>query len=822
MKRHPRRAHARAALPLPRLIRLAATSAALAGAFAPPAIAVTPVAAEPVAGETRQYAIAAGPLSEVLAQYAAASGVQLVFDPALLAGVRSPGLRGRLGVREGFEQLLRGSGYALQQHGEKAYSLRRTSAAASGTEPADGPARAPVLPAVAVRASGQLSDELPRPLAGGQVARGGRVGLLGNKDIMDTPFSTTNYTAQTIEDQMAGSVMAVLRNDPSVRDVFPEGGLGEYFNVRGFSMQSQEFAWNGLFGLVPHNRASTEFLERVEVLRGPGALLYGMSLGGTVGGVVNLVPKRAADAPLTRLTARLASESNLGAHMDVGRRFGAENEVGVRVNAARSDGRTAVNGQSQDRQLGSLALDFRGERLRAAVDAYNIEEEQTGGLPLLTTFATAQIPKAPDPATNGLPGAYAISRSKALIGSIEFDFSPQWTGFAAVGTKRQEGRGYLNNALGMNLRTTGTYTGVAMNVKNYFDVNSGEAGLRGRLRTGPVGHELVLSANALEQESGAVANRALWASNIHGPIVPSLAAEPVVAPKSSDTGLSSIALADTLSFDQDRYLLTLGLRQQRVRTKNFSPAGAVTSRYDEQALTPAVGVVAKPWAAAVSVYANYIEGLSQGGTVSDSTAANFGQVFAPYRSKQLEAGVKWREGGFLNTLSVFQITRPSLIKDNATNTYGTNGQQRNRGIEWTFAGEIERRLRLLGGASYLDPVTTRTNGGTLDGKTALGVPRWQLNLGAEWDTPWLPGLTVGATAIHTGAQFMDAANTQKLPDWTRVDLGVRYATRLAGHGVALRGGVINAFDKHYWSGVWNGYAAVGAPRTVQLSASVDF
>ncbi|EHD1638541.1 TonB-dependent receptor [Salmonella enterica] len=84
------------------------------------------------------------------------------------------------------------------------------------------------------------------------------------------------------------------------------------------------------------------------------------------------------------------------------------------------------------------------------------------------------------------------------------------------------------------------------------------------------------------------------------------------------------------------------------------------------------------------------------------------------------------------------------------------------------------------------------------------------NLGAEWDTSWLPGLTLRAVAIHTGAQYADDANTQKLPTWTRVDLGARYVTQLATHNVAIRASVENAF-----------HVASGIVIVAQLSYNID-
>ena len=73
-----------------------------------------------------------------------------------------------------------------------------------------------VMPTVVISASADASAQgLPSAYAGGQVARGGRVGLLGNVDVMDTPFNTTNYTQALIQDQQARSVADVLQNDPS-------------------------------------------------------------------------------------------------------------------------------------------------------------------------------------------------------------------------------------------------------------------------------------------------------------------------------------------------------------------------------------------------------------------------------------------------------------------------------------------------------------------------------------------------------------------------------------------------------------------------------
>ena len=154
-----------------------------------------------------------------------------------------------------------------------------------------------------------------------------------------------------------------------------------------------------------------------------------------------------------------------------------------------------------------------------------------------------------------------------------------------------------------------------------------------------------------------------------------------------------------------------------------------------------------------------------------------------------------------------------------------SGLQRNRGAEFTVFGEPVAGIRLLGGIAFIDAELVRTLGGQFDGNAAPGVPDMAINLYGEYDLPpWLaPGLTLTGRAIHTSRQFYNQANTQSVPDWTRFDAGLRYAFEgVSGKPVVLRATVENLFDDSYWASAARGFLAVGAPRTVIVSASVDF
>ncbi len=676
------------------------------------------------------------------------------------------------------------------------------------------------LDEVVVSEQAEAIGGLQKTYSGGQFARGGDLGILGKTDLMNVPFSTTNYTSELIDNQQALSVADVVMNDASVRTLTSRGGFGDDFQVRGFTVSNSDISMNGLFGLAPSTRIPLEMIERVEVLKGPGALTNGVGPNGSVGGSINVVTKRAADAPLTRLTTTYMGKSQFGTHLDVGRRFGEDNQWGVRVNGLVRGGEGNIDGGKQNLGLGSLGLDYAGARTRWSLDALATRGETKEFRPQINFAGTAlTVPEVPSPRLNFYPGTELKDNVKTVMSRLEHDLNDRTTLYGSVGYTdldyQQTFPSGRPDALG-NFNVSNAY------YDQYTKSLGADTGLRTRFNTGSVKHTLAVGVNYLDQETGYfyATSSTTNPSSLYNPSpLPAMTVARGAPGKSSQTNQSSLAIADTMSFVNDRVLLTLGMRDQTMEQENFNPASGVsTSHYKKSAVTSLAGLVFKPMKN-VSVYTNYTAGLTRGSTAGVTTA-NAGESFAPQKSKQNEVGVKVDWGQLTTQAAIYQIKKPGGITDPVTNVYSFGGEQRNRGLELTAYGEVLRGLRLMASASFNDAKLTRTQGGINQGNDAAGVPDHTFKLGLDWDTPWAQGLSLNGRVINTSAVNADAANRLRVAGWTRLDIGARYATNMAGKPVVFRANLENVADKRYW--VVSNYVTVGAPRTLMLSAAIDF
>lgn len=667
----------------------------------------------------------------------------------------------------------------------------------------------------------------------GQIAHGGRMGMLGEQKAMDVPFNIIGYTSKLVQDQQAKTIADVVNNDAGVQAVQGYGNYAETYRIRGFKLDGDDMTFGGLPGVVPRQVMDTQMLERIEVFKGANALVNGAASSG-VGGMINLEPKRAQDTPNATVGVDYTSDSQVGGTVDAGRRFGDNNQFGARVNLVHREGETAVEDDKHRTTLAAIGLDYRGDRLRSSLDFGYQKKTFHGGETGLNISGVDFIPRVPDPTKNySQKWAFSDIENEFGMAKSEYDLTDNWTAYAALGMQHAHETGVYSGPKLLN--ANGDATAGRLDTNRITDAYSGMGGLRGDFDTGFVSHKVNVgysaqiekdktawtmssvnpTTNIYDNHAVSIPDNAIFGGNYSDPLT------------TSRTRTQGWLLSDTLGVLDDQLLFTVGARHQKVVVRNYSNAtGAedTTSRYTESRWMPTYGVVYKPWEE-LSLYANHTEAL-QPGSVAPKTATNYGKSTGIAHSKQNEVGVKVdfdRVGG---SLSLFEIKKPSALQDSVTGVYALDGEQRNRGVELNVFGEPTLGLRLNGSTVWLDPEMTKTKDGANNGKDAIGVPRFYMVLGAEYDIKPVDGLTATARVNHSGSQYADSANTKKLDDYTTLDLGVRYRMHLnqEKNDMVVRVGVDNVTNEKYWSGVEdNGtYIFEGEPRTVKVSMSYDF
>ncbi|KWT11878.1 TonB-dependent receptor [Pseudomonas amygdali] len=764
----------------------------------------------------RAYEVPAGSLSAALTRFAGQAGVNLSVDPALVNGRNSSGLSGEFAVEEGFARLLQGSGLQLVPVGEQAYTLIPAPDSAS--------AGLQLAPTSIVGDSGSTDGQ---EYAGGQVARKGSQGMLGSRDFMETPFSMTTYTKDAVKNQQARTLGDLIASDPSVRATNPAGGRYEQFTIRGFSLFNSDVSYNGLYGILPTYTIDMEMAERVDILKGPSQLINGISPRGSVGGGINVVPKRATDKPITELTTSYASKGQAGAAVDVARRFGEDDKFGIRFNGVKQSGDTEWDHQSVDRDMAVLGLDFRGDRLRLSTDIGHTERDTDAPQERVQVGANAKVPNANDVRDN-YAQSWSKARTKDTFGAVnaEYDLSDSVMLYGGVGA-RKSNHDFLRHAVSVT-NDAGDFSVQPRDFTRDENVRTATAGARSWFNTGPVSHEVNLAASYfyMDFENGG-ARYAAAPSNLYNPVDTPTPSNPTRADSKvyTENRFSGVALTDTLGFFDDRLLLTLGARWQRVKVDDWTDNVKGDTSYDEEKVSPSGGILYKV-TDDFSVYANYMEGLSQG-KIAPSTSVNEDQIFPPFVSRQIEVGAKYDLGSYAFTASVFRIKQPAYETNTTSRVFGPNGKRRNDGVELTMFGEPLKGFRLQGGVMYIDSELTNTVNGTFDGNRAPATPEYNVNLGAEWDVPSVKGLTLTGRGIYTSSQYLDQANSKSIDSSERFDVGARYAFKVDQKDITLRANVENVMNKYYWSSAGASDDSepgltLSTPRTYLLSATIGF
>ena len=653
------------------------------------------------AQSVRAYDIPAGPLSRALSAWGAQSDRQLVFPPQLVEGRRSPGLTGRHDADDALTRLLDGTSLVWERVDGKTYALKQSGVPQAGggarDRPADGEPRGDAH--IAVLENVVVTADRPSSF-GADVAQ---VGTFRNARLLDVPMTINVVTKELFEAQAATSTYDGLRNVAGVSRQDANGSYFDHLMIRGIPLENRvSYKLNGTLAVVNQASNPLENKERIEVLKGVGALYYGFA---PPSGIINYVTKR-GDRDVAQVVASVNEYGAADVAVDFGRRL--SDRFGVRVNAFAGKRDPGIDDYHGERTFASIATDWEPiDDLKIFFDAEHVglEASETGAilLPAAVGGVVALPPTPPKTINYGgkslpiesaqtnlqLRTSWRLSERSELTFEIgESDMSRDRMFGRMQGYDLQPGPNYGEGTL----RVTRT---IGQKYRNRY----GRVEYATAFATGPLTHNLSVGGSLNKRWQNSRAGTVVTvAQNYFDP-------RPVVIP-APDTFTDAPNFQDDLGmyvFDRasvGRFDVLAGARWNDYESRTTSAAGAV-ARYAVDSWSPTVGLVFKP-SDRLSVYGTYIEGLEEISPAPNGSA-NFGEVLEPAVSEQYEIGVKAQMfSGVMLQLAGFRVDRSSAFVDPADNTYKMAGNSRFQGIEASLTGEVTPDLSIYLTGQYLD------------------------------------------------------------------------------------------------------------------------
>lgn len=646
-------------------------------------------------------------------------------------------------------------------------------------------------------------------------------GALGQRSLLDTPFSIAPVTSDLIQNRQAIDISEAFAADPGVTPV-ASGYAGESSNfaVRGLALD----LLNGykMDGLSIPNWGSDLPLEpfsQIELLKGPGGFMYGF---GQPGGILNFVSKQPTAKPYASFTLGYLSDGVFKEAADFG---GTVSGWGYRVNLVHEDGDTFVHDGHIRRNAASLALtrDITANLHWHFDSIYQDREVQGAYYGIILGqdygYSLAEPVRVPAP----LPGDQRVSQPytgyqttyRVANTGLKWDISSDWN-FKLDYSYAKQTRENRDSAIILT-DNQGDYTDLNYLGYSRYNYQQWQGMFDGIITTGPIKHELVFGASWQQLDShypldwAGSAGQVLGTGNIYDPpLLPNPNTPLSHATYLAETTTQRALFAsDTLTFSP-QWSALLGLRY--IDYLDTTPS----ARYNQKPVTPTAALMYKP-VAPVTLYASYVQSLEQPGSAPQS-AVNAYQTFAPTTSKQFELGAKTDFETWSTNLALFQVQR-GLQYLNSDNVYVQDGQTRYRGLDFSSQATLGKNWTVLGGVMYLDAANVRA-ASSVDGKRAYGAPRVQGNLYVEYAVPALPGLVLTGGGRYVGKEAIEADNSNFIGAYHTFDLGARYTTTLGGHAVTYRAGIDNLTNEKYWLTSFGFILNQGTPRTVRASVTL--
>jgi catecholate siderophore receptor len=637
--------------------------------------------------------------------------------------------------------------------------------------------------------------------------------------VKDIPQALTTVTAQQIEDQQLRSVADLLLFVPGASYNSGEGNR-DTLVLRGNS-STADFFVDGVRDDFQYFRDFYN-VERVEVLKGPNAMIFGRGGGG---GIVNRVLKRPTLTPARALTASVDNWGDVRLAGDVDQPLSGG--VGLRLNAMYEDGGSFRNHVDLERYGINPTLAIpAGPTTRIDLSYEHFHDRRT---------ADRGVPADGDEPIRGFTRTFfgdpddSVARADVDLATlaVEHDFG----GGLKVRNRTMLGdydKFYQNIyptrfSAATGLVTLGAYNN-ATTRENLFSqtdlIWDGRAG--GIDHTLLVGFEFGHSKSRNQRQTGA------FADGNTAPISdPTVDKDVVFAPDADDTN-NRVTADVAAAYIQDQLRpavwieIVAGLRFDsfRLHVDDLRPLDPGTFNRRDNLWSPRLGVVLKP-TPHLSLYASYSRSyLPQSGDQS-SSLTDVTEGLKPERFDNYEVGAKWELfDGLLATAALYQLDRTNTRASDPTDPTRTvlTGAQRSRGLELGLERSVTSRWLVSAGYALQKAEIAETTSAAPRGREVPLVPRHSFSLWNRYDVTNAFG--VGLGLIARSKSYASISNAVTLPGYARLDAALYY--RLAG-GIQAQLNAENLTGAHYFPSANNdNNIAPGTPRTIKATLGYSF
>jgi catecholate siderophore receptor len=636
--------------------------------------------------------------------------------------------------------------------------------------------------------------------------------------LRDIPQTIDVVPSAVLRDQRALSIQDALKNIPGV-GLSHGDGQRDQVTIRGFSAIADQFV-DGFRDDALYFRDLSN-IERIEVVKGPAAVLYGR---GSSGGLINRVTRKPG-IDITALTATYGSFDVKRGEIDVGR-VNADGSVGFRLTGAleRSDSFRQYQFLDREALAPSLLLKAGEDTAILAQADYLHDSRITDfGIPAYqgrpvkvdrSTYYGAANARDADVSTSEV-----LSQTITLTHRFSDSLSLR-NGFRHYSYSLDR-RNTLTGAV-LPITATRPRPQARLNRSNFFRDEQGwsnQSELTQKTEIAGSTHTLLYGFEIARQ----VKDAKLFSLNgfatvdLLDPVLPVVPINLGGSPATNNTGIfnnKAVYFQDLIDFGAG-FKALLGIRHDWFDQRTIQRIAAPNVSRNDREWSPRVGLVFQP-DDAQSYYASWSRSFQPSGEAF-SIAANNADI-APEETTNKEVGAKYTLlGGRLNTTaSLFELKRTGIKSAAPGSTVLIPiGTQRTRGLEVTAGLDLSSGWRAIAGYSYLDAKVVRSiavdDGQPVLGKRATITPKHSANLFVTKSFDDRFGF--GAGGNYVGDRFANPGNTVLLPSYVTVDALVWYQ---AGP-VRLQLNGYNLFNRNYivsGHGTSPNLNLPGAPRTV--------